>query len=271
MLATIHPQEQHILSPAIKFMRASQDLIIDRAETDGILKDLFEYLKQHPKLMGLEDENSSAVANEEPSSSASAVYAECIPVEESVAVAIQDQRKDENQMVQSTVLVQRSSVKPILPHEILLKIGDYIQRGQEFINWVTALTEEKYPTVGDLSLILDLQQKTELKSEDMWPCLKMHQAKATRATALSLSKVSHFFSEIQFANDALISDPSDWSPSSIKVAVSSLKLVVTARIPFSLNEDTLISLADCNITNSYSIVRLKMFFNYLPMIVFSNA
>ena len=266
MLATINQQS---FSPAIKFMKASQDQIIDRAETDGILKDLFEYLKQHPKLVRLEDENSSAVANEEPSSAA--VYAECIPVEESEAVAIDDQRKDENQMVQSTVPVKRSSVKPILPHEILLKIGYYIRQGQDFINWVTALTEEKYPTVGDFSLILDLQQKTGLKSEDMWPCLEMYKAKTTRATALSLSKVSHFFSEIKFANLDIPSGSSDWQPNFIKDAVSSLKPVVTARIPFSLNEDTLISLADCNITNSYSIVRLKMFFNYLPVIVFSNA
>ena len=137
MLATINQQS---FSPAIKFMKASQDQIIDRAETDGILKDLFEYLKQHPKLVRLEDENSSAVANEEPSSAA--VYAECIPVEESEAVAIDDQRKDENQMVQSTVPVKRSSVKPILPHEILLKIADYISDGDDFINWVTALTEK---------------------------------------------------------------------------------------------------------------------------------
>ena len=171
----------------------------------------------------------------------------------------------------TTVLVQRSSIQPILPHEILLKIGDYIHIGRDFIRWVTALTVEKYPTAGDLSLILHLKKKTGLKSEDMWPCLKIYKAKITSEIALSLSKVSHFFSEIKFANLDIPSGSSDWQPNFIKDAVSSLKPVVTARIPFSLNEDTLISLADCNITNSYSIVRLKMFFNYLPVIVFSNA
>ena len=69
MLATIHQQEQHSFSPAIKFMNASQDLIIDLAESQGLLKELAEYLKQHPKLMGLEDENYSTAVNEKPSSS----------------------------------------------------------------------------------------------------------------------------------------------------------------------------------------------------------
>ena len=227
MLATIRQQEQRSFYPAIKFMRASQDQIIDHAENDGILKDLFEYLKQHPKLMGFVDGSSSSTvktpsstpANGIPSSSGG--EAECIPVEESVAIAIEGQRKE---MVQSTVLVQRSSVKPILPHEILLKIADYISDGDDFINWVTALTEEKYPTVGDLSLILDLQQKTGLESGDMWPCLEMHQAKATRVNALSLSKVSHFFRSIVFSNS--------YPPKLIRVAVPSLKPVVSAK--FSL-------------------------------------
>ena len=232
----------------IKNILIGQDQIIKLAESQGILKHLIEYLKQHQTLNLNATEGPSSDGERPISSMAEIDSAPVETQEESEAVAIEDQQKDENQMVQSTVLVQRSSVKPILPHEILLKIGYYIRQGQDFINWVTALTEEKYPTVGDFSLILDLQQKTGLKSEDMWPCLEMYKAKTTRATALSLSKVSHFFSEIKFANVTLHSDPSDWSPSSIKVAVSSLKPVVTARIPFSLSEDTLISLADCKIT-----------------------
>ena len=73
MLETINPQS---FSPAIKSMKASQDQIIDRAETDGILKDIFEYLKQHPKFVGLEGVSSASAvktpssnaANEKPSS-----------------------------------------------------------------------------------------------------------------------------------------------------------------------------------------------------------
>ena len=44
--------------------------------------------------------------------------------------------------------------QPMLPHEIVLRIAQYIEDGSDFMNWIQALKKIQYPSLGDLGLIL---------------------------------------------------------------------------------------------------------------------
>ena len=165
MLATIRqPEPASILIPFVESM-VKQDFgnLLEKAGKYGVLKELVNYWNKHPTLHEFYlQETTVAIASAAESSLPNEINAFSMHVleEEKIRGAV---------VVQQHLQVRKRTVKPMLPHEILLKISYYIKNGADFINWVKALEEEQYPSRGDLPLILELQEKTGLKSIKIWP------------------------------------------------------------------------------------------------------
>ena len=157
--------------------------------------------------------------------------------------------------------------QPMLPHEILLRIAHYIENGTDFMNWIKALKEIQYPTMGDLGLILDLQEMTKLDSDDMWPCLKMAAVNPSEEIALMIANVCQFFKEIDFIMyDYGLGLGSElglgielvyaWQPVYISKAITSLKPCVSAGIWWPKNDVPLITPSECKITEFVIALRI---------------
>jgi hypothetical protein len=138
--------------------------------------------------------------------------------------------------------------QPMLPHEILLRIAQYIEDGSDFMNWIQALKKIQYPSLGDLGLILDLQELTNLNSSDMWPCLYISYVAPSEEIALMIANVCQFFKKIDCNGIRDGEDAYAWHPVYISKAITSLKPWVSARIKFPINDVPLTILGECKIT-----------------------
>ena len=56
--------------------------------------------------------------------------------------------------------VKEKKSLPVLPFEMLEIVASFIKNGYDFMNWLRAL--EKYPTIGNFSLILDFEKEIQL-------------------------------------------------------------------------------------------------------------
>ena len=245
---TLSPNHLKTLSPALKSIEANLDILIIQAERDGILQELVEYLALHPKLT-LAFASTLTAASTSISSTAKTSTLSNMDIDTfslpGAAAHVQDKPPSlskENSVVQEPKMrLQRSTVQPTLPHELLLKIADYIDDGKDFINWIQALTDGKYPSVGDLSLILELQEITGLESENMWPSLNLD-ATQSMENIRFMSRLSHYFKRIDFGSFC-----GRWPPEQIILAVPSPKPYVSATIAIPLTKVSLAALVKSKI------------------------
>ena len=148
MLDTIRQQNPaSILIPfEVESIKQELNILLEKAGKYGVLKELVNYWNKHPNLHEFHQQDTAAFNG--------AGYSLGDEID-AVPVGVVEEEENRGAVVVSQHLeVQKSTVKPILPHEILLKIADYIAAGDDFINWVKALEEEQYPSRGDLPLIL---------------------------------------------------------------------------------------------------------------------
>lgn len=87
-------------------------------------------------------------------------------------------------------------------------VAQYLTRGRDLVNWLSAFIHSK--NLGDLRLILVLQRKFNLLDHKIWPHLNITQALDAGAKFL-ISKVSRFYSIVQF-NGSLIIDYRNCNP-----------------------------------------------------------
>ena len=142
------------LAPSFEIISKSLDSIIEQAIRYGVLNDMFGYLKEHPNWIRYQRDCQDGIS----SSTEFGRTTEKVSLDEEID-ALPVQAVEEGDIGEAVVdqqhsQVQKTTVRPILPHEILLKIANYIAAGDDFINWVKALEEEQYPSRGDLPLIL---------------------------------------------------------------------------------------------------------------------
>ena len=137
--------------------------------------------------------------------------------------------------------------QPMLAHEILLRIAHYIENGIDFMKWIQALKEIQYPSMGDLGLILDLQELTGLDSSNMWPCLNLITVAPSEEIALMIANVCQFFKKIDFFDDGPGVNWIAWYPVYISRAISSLKPYVVAGMNFPNKVVPLTKFAECQI------------------------
>ena len=136
---------------------------------------------------------------------------------------------------------------PILPHDILLHIMDFMDDGETMLHWLQALQSISYPSLGSLSLLLSFYhsiKSDQLLPVDFWPYLELDIVAADGSTDKSsildsLKQVMHFFTAIKL-------DEELWGLEEISAKFTNTKPALTLSLDASrLTNDKVTLLGQC--------------------------